>query len=313
VKSQPKNRIGFGLHTFRLLLLGSIVSATSLVACQPPDVAPSKTTVIRIAGATAMQPVLYDLTTAFTRQHPTILFEVAGGGSTIGEERLAAGQIDLAASTLLSPTVPNTGLQERSSSSAIRTPIGIDGLTLIVHPSNPIENLTTEQLQALYRGNILTWAEVGGSLTEVLLTSREDGSGSRQLFETRIMGKDRVSLTAVVMPSNADTVAYVAKHPDAIGYVSRAYVTPLLDPTDQRNQSPAGSAQNAPDTPAVKVVALDGQLPTQPALQSQSYPLLQPIYLVSPTRPTGWLQQFIDFALSPAGQAIVGRYHARVR
>lgn len=305
--------MGFGLHRFRLLLLGSIVYATILAACQPPDVAPGDTTVIRIAGATAMQPMLYELTTAFTRQHPTILFEVTGGGSTVGEERLAAGQIDLAASTLLSPTVPSTGLQGRTATLAIRIPIGIDGLTLIVHPSNAIENLTTEQLQALYRGNMLTWAEVGGSLTEVLLTSREDGSGNRQLFETRIMGKGRVSLTAVVMPSNADIVDYVAKHPDAIGYVSRAYVTPLLDQADANPQPPTESTQNTADTPAVKVVALDGQLPTQSALRSQSYPLLQPIYLVSRTRPTGWLQQFIDFALSPAGQAIVGRYHARVR
>ena len=295
------------------MLLGSILYATLLAACQPPSVTPGTPIVIRIAGATAMQPVLYDLTAAFTRQHPTILFEVAGGGSTIGEERLAAGQIDLAASTLLSPTVPSTGQQGRSVALAVRTPIGIDGLTLIVHPSNPIENLTTEQLQALYRGNILTWAEVGGAPTEVLLTSREDGSGNRQLFETRIMGKDRVSLTAVVLPSNADMVDYVAKHPDAIGYVSHAYVTSLLDQPQEDNPPPTESTQNASGTPAVKIVALDGQLPTQSALQSQSYPLLQPIYLVSRTNPTDWLQQFIDFALSPAGQAIVGRYHARVR
>ena len=280
-----------------------IVALIGLAACQPPDVAPRRTTVVRIAGASAMQPVLYELTTAFTRQHPAVLFEVAGGGSTTGEERVLAGQVDLAASTLLSPTVPTA---------ARRTPIGLDGLAIIVHENNPIAALTLTQLQALYGGRLFTWAEVGGAADEVLLISREDGSGSRQLFEARVMGEEPVALTAVVMPTSGDVVDYVAKHPNALGYVSRAYVLAVID----QAASPATEVAT-PDAArrplGVKVVALDGQLPTAQAIQTQRYPLIQPLYLVSRTRPTGWLQQLIDFTLSPAGQAIVARYHGRVR
>lgn len=276
-----------------------------LAACQPPEVAPRRTTMIRIAGATAMQPVLYDLTTAFTRQHPTILFEVTGGNSAAGEEQVMAGQVELAASTLISPTATNVADRGVSTTAAIRIPIGLDGLAIIVHPDNPVAQLTMTQVQTLYNGRVLTWEEMGGPALEVLLISREEGSGSRQLFDSRVMGEERVSLTAVVMPTSHDVIDYVAAHPNAIGYVSRAYVNNIVE---QATQTPSGA-----ETPAVKVVALADQLPTQQAIQTQSYPLIQPLYLVSRVRPTGALQQFIDFALSPAGQAIVARYHGRVR
>lgn len=278
-----------------------LVTLFVLVACQPPGVTPRRTTVVHIAGSSAMQPMLYELTTAFTRQHPAVLFEVTGGGSTTGEERVMAGQVDLAASTLISPTVPTM---------ARRTPIGLDGLAIVVHASNPITTLTMSQLQALYSGRVFTWEEMGGLPEEVLLISREDGSGSRQLFDARVMGEEAVALTAVVMPTSGDVVTYIAKHPNAIGYVSRAYVLAAIDQAIPNVPAPPDEAARVLD---VKVVAVDGQVPTQQAIQTQSYPLIQPLYLVSRTRPTGWQQQLIDFALSPAGQAIVARYHGRVR
>lgn len=299
----------FRMHCLPLLALSVVL----LVACQPLEGAPVRTITLRLAGATAMQPVLYELTTAFRQRHPQIFFDIAGGGSTIGEERLLAGQLDLAASTLISPT-SGIVLQNQRPFSPLRTPIGLDGLAVIVHQNNPIENLTLLQLQALYSGQLLRWEEVGGLPEEVLLISREDGSGSRQLFEARIMSEERVSLTAVVMPTSADVIDYVANHANAIGYVSRAYVVSLIDPTEPATDR-IGTEQSADNdaVPTVHVVALEGQLPTRQAIQTQSYPLIQPLYLVSRTRPTGWQQQFIDFALSPAGQEIVARYHVRLR
>ncbi len=283
----------------------ALTCAVLLVACQPLEAVTARPTVIRIAGAAAMQPVLYDLTAAFRQRHPNVLFELTGEGSSVGEERLFAGQVDLAASTLVSPTVPGLLLQNRRVSSYTRTPIGLDGLVLIVHQDNPVENLTLEQLQALYSGRSLNWEDVGGLPAEVLLTSREDNGGSRQLFEEQIMGDERVSLTAVVLPTDANVVDYVAENVNAIGYVSHAYVVAV--------QTQANEPTDTASVPPIRMVAIEGQLPTLPSIQDQSYPLIQPIYLVSRMRPRGWLQQFIDFVLSPAGQAIVARYHARVR
>jgi phosphate transport system substrate-binding protein len=199
----------------------------------------------------------------------------------------------------------------------------VDGLAIVVHSSNTVEGLTEEQLHGLYAGTILDWAEVGGEAGEVLLVSREDGSGSRIYFESEVMKDEPVSLTAVVMPTSQDVVDYIAKTPNAIGYVSRAWVmaqevntaatrtpvapniiTEIVTPT--LTQTPTPSVR-------VRVLPIDGELPTLAALRERSYPLIQPLYLISRGQTFGNVRQFVDFVLSPAGQSIVRRYHLPVR
>jgi phosphate transport system substrate-binding protein len=183
-----------------------------------------------------------------------------------------------------------------------RVPIGLDGLALIVHESNPITNLTLLQTRDIFAGKVLNWVQLGGKESEIQLVSREEGSGSRDTFETRVMGDESVSLTAVVMPTPTDVIEYVAEHPTAVAYVSAAVVRSLMD------ENPANDG-----TAGVRVVALEGALPTLATIREQSYFLIQPIYLLSATEPAGRVRQFLDFAVSPAGQEIVARYHAPVR
>lgn len=281
--------------------------------CQPTEVIAKQPVTIKVAGATAMQPVLYALTSEFSRQHPHVFFDIAGGGSTIGEERLWQGQVDLAASTLISPTLPPPGLTTLGQKLQ-RIPIGLDGLTVIVHTDNPLTNLTLRQLQALYSGREWNWQNLGWRDADVVLITREGGSGSRTLFDERVMGELPTALTAIVMPTSADVVDYVATHPPAIGYVSRAYV---VEEINEDEASPPSSTMTTPTdgavTPRVKLVAIENQLPTMTALHEQSYHLIQPLYLVSQPRPRDWVKQFIEFALSPQGQAIVARYHLPLR
>ncbi|MCB0064276.1 MAG: phosphate ABC transporter substrate-binding protein [Caldilineaceae bacterium] len=271
-----------------------------VTACQPTKLAATERITITIAGATAMRPVLVDLTKEFSRQHPHLFFDIVGGDSTMGETRVQLGQVDLAASTLISPTAVTTLEPSVQTKALQRIPIGLDGIVLIVHPNNPIADLSLVQTQDLYGGRIWNWQALNGSDEPVLLVVREDGSGTRALFEERVMGETPVALTAVVMPTSEDVVDYVAHHPTAIGYVSRAYVI------DQLTQSTS-------EPPPIRVVSLEGQLPTAETLRAQTYFLIQPLYLVSSGQPRSWAKQFIDFALSPAGQAIVARYHLPIR
>ena len=103
----------------------------------------------------------------------------------------------------------------------VRIPVGLDGIAVVVHTDNPVKALTLVQVRDLYRGRALNWAEVGGVASDVLLVSREDGSATRDLFEKRVMDKDRVALTAVVM-STQQQCSRVCGLPtrDAIGYVT---------------------------------------------------------------------------------------------
>ncbi len=294
--------------------LSCLLSVMLLVGCESAGVATPVPTTITIAGSTAMRRVLTDLTTEFNRQHPDVLFVTRGGGSTIGEELALRREVDLGASTLFPPESGSGSAAAHSSAAdpLIRVPIGLDGLAVIVHPSNNIDELSLVQLRDVYAGRLLDWLALGSDAGEIQLVSREDGSGSRILFETRVMVDERVALTAVVMPTSQDVVDYVAKNPQAIGYVSRAEVAELIEGADSPEAAgniPAASAAAS----RVKAIPVEGKLPTRASLRSQEYVLTQPLYLISYAQPTGRIRQFIDFVLSPAGQAIVGRYDAPIR
>ncbi len=294
----------FRRSPLRILLLA--LFAMVAAACDQATVGSQPPTTVTIAGATAMRPVLTDLTAAFAEQHPNVVFDLRRGGSTLGETWARAGQVDIGASTLLTTPTATLADHRRGAAAApdddpVRTPIGVDGLAVILHPANPIDALTLLELHDLYTGKIIDWSALGGATESVLLVSREDGSGSRVLFEERTVGEEPVSLTSIVMPTSAAVVDYVAQHPGAIGYVTRAYVAGLLE---ENGELPA---------PPVKVIAVDGERPTRAALADQVYALPQPLYLVTKSAPAGVVRQFIDFVLSPAGQEIVGRYHLPVR
>jgi phosphate transport system substrate-binding protein len=273
--------------------------------CEGVAVSTPAPTTITIVGSAAMQRALRGLTEEFSRQNPNVLFSIRSGGSTIGEEEVAQGEADIGATTLPPPDVATDGVE------LMRTPVGINGLAIVVHPSNSVGDLSLVQLSDIFAGRVLDWQALGSDNGEIQLVSREDGSGSRRLFEERVMGDDRVSLTAVVMPSSADVAAYVAKRPDAIGYLSRGEVAGLF-------AADADAAAPQPATtpaawPRVKIVRVEGQLPTVENLAEQRYALIQPLYLITRGAPAGWPRRFIDFVLSPAGQAIIAQYHAPIR
>ncbi|MBI1298175.1 hypothetical protein GC175_24840 [bacterium] len=280
----------------RLWMAPLLFIAVLLSSCRQAGIVPLEPVNLSIAGSTEMMPLLIELTGAFSDRHPNVIFSLRGGGSTLGESWVSSGQVSLAASTLLSE-------EEEIPANLLRVPIAWDGIAILVHRNNPVENLTLLQLRNLYSGRALNWQDVGGNNNEVVLVSREDGSGTRALFEERVMDTENVALTAVVMPTSRDMVGYIAGRPDTIGYVSQAYT---------RNAAGASLADPA-DQAQVRVVPIEGKLPSDEVLTNQSYHLSRPLFLLRRRVDRGWPQQFIDFVLSPAGQRIVERYHVRIR
>lgn len=263
-----------------------------LAGCSQTVVAPPTPVTVTISGSTEMRPLLDALTGAYSERHPNVLFSLRGGGSLLGEEWVENGRANLAVST----SFPQ---EQEVATGLLRVPIGLDGVAVIVNRDNPVSGLTLSQLRDLYSGRLLSWQAVGGEADDVVLVSREDGSATRTLFEERVMGEDRVTLTAVVMPTSEHVVRYVARQPYAIGYVSWAYV----------------NADNPPLTEAeeVRVVALEGRLPERAEVAAQRYPLSRPLFLVRRSGSAPQAQAFIDYVLSPAGQEIVARFHVPIR
>ncbi len=267
------------MATLLILLFCSIV----LFGCTAGARATPTPAVLRIAGATSLQPALEALAAAYEEEHPQVLVEVRGGGTAVGIQHLQRGQLDLAA-------VSWHAEKEATAGQLQPFPVARDGIAVIVHPSNPVTALTLLQLRAIYRGEILDWGAVGGAGGVPLVTSREEGSGTRAGFEALVMGGKEVTLNALVLPTGKAMVDYIASHHNAIGYVSTGALT------DQ-----------------VKAVAVEETLPTPEMLRAGAYPLGRVLYLYAGQPPSPVARTFIDFALSPAGQAIVGRHLVPIR
>lgn len=266
-------------HSAHLLFLSVLL--TLLIACGQPAATPEPV-YLRAVGSTAMIPLLNDLAAAFHEQFPTISLEVIGLGTQAGLEALRRGETDLALASWL-PAEMEPGWRA--------TAVARDGIAVIVHPSNPADGIGLLQLQDLFSGRAYEWPAVGVPLAQSLVqpVSREEGSGTRAAFEALVMGDRPVTPRAVVVPSSQAVVEYVAAQPGAIGYVGMAWVSS-----------------------SVKVLKVEGGLPTPLNTEQGSYALTRELWLVTADPPSEAVQQFLNFALSPAGQQIVGRRYGRI-
>jgi phosphate transport system substrate-binding protein len=254
-----------------------------LIGCAEPLARGSAPVTLRIAGSTSMRPVLEELSAAYHAAHPEVQFQIRGGGSVLGLQELQAGKADIAAVSWKADNEPiPPGVQA--------APIARDGLVILVHPSNRVRGLTLLQLRGLYRGETPDWAALGGPSGEPVVISRENGSGDRQAFESLVMGGERVTLNALVMPTAQAMVDYVARHPAAVGYGSMAQ---LRDDT--------------------RALPIEEVAPTPQQIQAGAYHLSRLIYLYVNKPPSPAVGDFLDFVLSPAGQSVVGRQHMSLR
>lgn len=264
------------------VLLLSLACVALLIGCGEP-VATKQPTFLEATGSMAMTSFVADLASALHERNPTINLEVSGLGSQFGLESLDSGEVDLAMVSWL---------PARSNADRRAVAVARDGIALIVHPSNPVEGLGLLQLQDLFGGRAYEWQAVGGlaSQGQVQPVSREAGSGTRAAFESLVMGDRQVTPLAVVAPSPHAVVEYVAGHPQAIGYVSM------------------GSVQAG-----VKVLPVEGVLPSSKSAELGSYPLTRDLWLLTNDPPSEAVQSFLNFALSAAGQQIVGQQLGRIK
>lgn len=264
-------------------VLESLLLLLLLVACGEP-VATPEPVFLQATGSTAMSPLLSELAAAFGESSPLIDLGVSGLGTQFGLETLRSGEADLALVSWL-PAELDPGWRA--------TAIARDAIAVIVHPSNPVDGLGLLQLQDLFGGRVYEWAGVLGSaraLGTIQPVSREAESGTRAAFEALVMIEREVTPLALVAPSSRAVIEYVARDPHAIGYVSMGYVTS-----------------------EVKVLKVEGELPTPQTAQQGSYPLTREFWLVTADPPIEAVQDFLDFILGQAGQQVVGRRYGRIK
>ena len=165
--------------------------------------------------------------------------------------------------------------------------IARDAIAVAVHASNPVHSITLYQLRDVFEGRITNWQQLEGSDQEIQVISREDGSGTRAVFEEFVMRDRRVTPTAVIMPSSEAVRLHVAQESGAIAYLSLGYL----------------GAE-------VRALAIEGIMPTRATVADDTYPIIRPFLLASPPNPPSEVSAFSQFVSSPAGQAIVTRTFA---
>jgi phosphate transport system substrate-binding protein len=231
---------------------------------------------IAIAGGTAHLPVMNEAVRRISAVNPDIRITVGGGGSGVGVKMVGEGLVDIG----------NTGRaiteKERAAYGLIAFPFALDGVSIVVHPSNPVAALSAEQMKKLYSGEIVDWSDVGGPKGAVHLIMRDEASGTREVFWETLLGKGPIKSGAIAAPSNGAVRVAVGNDPLAIGYTSMGHV----DET-------------------VKAIAIDGHAPTHENAVSGKYPVVRKLFMNTKGRPSELVQAFIDYLRGPEGDAIV--------
>ena len=205
---------------------------------------------VTLAGSTSMQKLCEAMIESFEEVYPDITVTAEYTGSGAGLESLAAGKTDIGnASRALKDGEKETG--------AVENVVAIDGIAVITHKDNTVDNLTSEQLTDIYTGKITNWKDLGGADEAIVVLGREAGSGTRGAFEELLKVDDQCKY-AQELDSTGGVLAKVASTPGSIGYVS-------LDVVD--------------DT--VKALSLDDVAPTEENIVAGSYKLSRPFVMAT--------------------------------
>ncbi len=236
---------------------------------------------ITLEGSTTLLPITQRAAEVYMRINPGKEVVVKGGGSGIGITSLIDGICDIAnASRAIKEKELN--LARKKGREIKGTVIAMDGLAIIVHPSNPLENITKEILQKIYTGKIKNWKEIGGKDMKIIVVSRDSSSGTFEFFTEFVLDKKRTIPSAIMQASNQGVLNFVAQTPAAIGYVGHGYVSER-----------------------VKVLKFEGVEATVENVLKNKYKLARPLYMYTISNPSKEVIDFINFVRSPQGQKIV--------
>jgi len=243
----------------------------------------SEPVLVRLAVCRAAVPLAQDLTAALATDDSRLLFDLMPTNSQIALELLLAGQADLA---IVGREIDLDALSgERSDGRGFRSEVlATNAIGVIVHRDSPLRGLSIAELAALFGGYYLDWEELEAGSGRPEIVCREQGAASRVVFGEMVMGGSPVSSSAIVMPHDQAVVEYVAQHPRAIGYASAVHA-------DDR----------------MRLVPIEGALPTLKEIRRGEYPLTHPlVLLVSPDAPRE-ASRLANFCRSSRGRRIIER------
>jgi phosphate transport system substrate-binding protein len=261
--------------------------------CSPPT---DGTLAIRNEGSDTMVNIAEAWAEQYHRQHPNVRVQVLGGGSGVGIASLIDGNCDLANTSRKMKKAEIEAAQKKRGATPEEIIVGYDALAIYVHPRNPLDTISVEELAGLFgeEGEITKWSQLGvpeGSLgtDKIIRINRQSGSGTYAYFREAVLGKGKdMKLASVDANGSKDAVNLVAHTPAAIGYSGMGYATP--------------------EVKTLKVSKRRGQPGVAPSVENArngSYPITRPLQVYAIGKPAGAVKEYLQWILSSEGQKIV--------
>jgi len=242
---------------------------------------------ITVKGSDTMVILAQRWAERYMAARPDFVIQVTGGGSGTGISALINGTTDICNSSRPMKPSERDKLKQRFGTRGVEIKAAQDGLSVYVHESNPVQELTIGQIKDMYTGKVTNWKELGGPNQKIIVYGRENNSGTYVYFKDNVlMGEDYVAIMQS-MPGTAAVVNAVAKDKAGVGYGGAAYGKGIRELKVKKD---AGSPAYAP---------------TAENIQSGLYPISRFLYLYVRNKPTGALKEYIDWILGDEGQKIV--------
>lgn len=239
----------------------------------------SDTQRLNLTGSSTIAPLALELGKKFEASHPHVRIDVQTGGSSRGVADARGGLADIG--------MVSRALKEGEKDLKAFT-IARDGISVILHKDNPVQNLTRAQVIQIYTGEITNWKDLGGADATISVVNKAEGRSTLELFLQHFKLKNAQIKASVVIGDNEQGVKTVSGNPHSIGYVS------------------IGTANHdAIHGVPIRLVPLDGASPTLESVQKGTFPLARPLNLVTREEPRGIAREFIDFARSEGVHEII--------
>lgn len=247
---------------------------------------------IQIKGSDTMVNLGQAWAEKFMEVNQSASVAITGGGSGTGIASLLNGTTDIAECSRSMKDKEKDQAHE-AGIDPVEHIVAFDGIAVVVNPSNPISELTVEQLADIFTGRVTNWSELGGEDQEIVVLSREVNSGTHVYFKEHVLnggndkGAEEYVSSALLMSSSQAIADEVSGNVKAIGYYGMGYISPA-------QKALKVSSNGNP-----------GTLPSNETVLSGDYPISRPLFMYTNGEPTGLVKEFMDFVYSAEGQKIV--------
>ncbi|WP_455498484.1 phosphate ABC transporter substrate-binding protein [Coprobacter sp.] len=240
----------------------------------------------RIKGSDTVLPVSQQAAENFMQKYPKTRVTVTGGGSGVGISSLIDNTTDIA--MLSRPVKFSEKMKLKEAKQDIKEVIiAYDALAVIVHPENPVNQLTRKQLENIFRGKITNWNQVGGNNQKIVVYTRETSSGTYEFFKENVLRNKNYMSGTLSMPATGAIIQSVSQTKGAIGYVGLAYLN---------------------DRTKALAISYDDKHFVLPSVSNSSkklYPIVRPLYYYYNLQNEKKVIPFIQYLLSDEGQRII--------